>query len=79
MAEAEARAGLVLAASTVDPVTAAIVLVLALAVVALALWAVRSQARMFPKGFDRTGWDPEPGHAGGWFQTKFTWLSGGRG
>jgi hypothetical protein len=68
----------VIGASTVDPVTAVAVLVLALAVIGLGLWAVRSQARMFPKGFDRTGWSPEPGHAG-WFRTKFTWLSGGRG
>jgi hypothetical protein len=39
--------------------------------------AVRRQSRMFPKGVDRTGWNPAPGHAS-WFLTKFTWLSGGR-
>ena len=70
---------IVIGASTVDPVTAVVVLVLAVAVIGCGLWAVRSQARMFPTGFDRTGWHPERGHAGGWFQTKFTWLSGGRG
>ncbi len=47
-------------------------------VVATGLWTVRRQNRMFPKGFDRTGWNPNRGRAG-WFQTKFTWLSGGRG
>jgi hypothetical protein len=31
-----------------------------------------------PEDFDRTGWNPERGRAG-WFLTKFTWLSGGRG
>ena len=48
------------------------------AVVALLLWAIRRQNRMFPKGFDRTGWNPDPDRAG-WFLTKFTSLSGGRG
>jgi hypothetical protein len=47
-------------------------------VVGFGLWAVRRQARMYPKNFDRAGWTPEPGHAS-WFATKFTWLSGGRG
>jgi photosystem II stability/assembly factor-like uncharacterized protein len=65
-------------ASAVDPVTAVVVLVLAVAAVGLALWAIRSQARMFPKDFDRTGWNPERSDVG-WFRTKFTWLSGGRG
>lgn len=53
-------------------------LVLVAGVFALPLWALRRHNRMFPKGFDRTGWNPEPGHAG-WFLTKFTWLAGGRG
>ena len=44
-----------------------------LAVLAAGIWAVRQQNRAFPKGFDRTGWNSEPGHAG-WFRTKFTWL-----
>jgi hypothetical protein len=42
------------------------------------VWAVRHVNKQFPKGFDRTGWSPERGDAG-WFRTKFTWLSGGRG
>jgi hypothetical protein len=48
-----------------------------LAVIGLLLWAIRRQDRMFPKGFDRTGWNPDSDRVG-WFLTKFTWLSGGR-
>jgi len=58
-------------------VTAIVALVLFLGVLALPLWAIRRQNKLFPKGFDRTGWSPERGRAG-WFMTKFTWLSGGR-
>jgi hypothetical protein len=42
-----------------------------------AFFALRHHDRMFPKGWDRTGW--EPNSTKGWFATKFTWLSGGRG
>jgi hypothetical protein len=63
---------------TVGLVTAAIGFAVFAGVIAVALWAVRQQNTMFPKDFDRTGWSPERGHAG-WFRTKFTWLSGGRG
>jgi hypothetical protein len=42
------------------------------------IWAIRLQRRQFPKDFDRTGWKPEREHTA-WFNTKFTWLSGGRG
>jgi hypothetical protein len=63
---------------TVGATTAIIGLLLFAAVIGVGLWAVRRQARMFPKKFDRTGWSPERGHAS-WFATKFTWLSGGRG
>jgi hypothetical protein len=35
------------------------------------------QGRQFPKGFDRTGWEPRRGVAG-WLATKFAWLAGGR-
>jgi hypothetical protein len=48
------------------------------AVVAIGGWAIRHQNRTFPEGFDRTGWSPQ-GERAGWFRTKFTWLSGGRG
>lgn len=41
------------------------------------LLALRKHNRMFPKGWDRTGW--EPNSTRGWLATKFTWLSGGRG
>jgi hypothetical protein len=63
---------------TVDAVTAIVVLLLVVAFLGLGVWAIRHQNRMFPKGFDRTGWNPEPGHAS-WLLTKFTWLGGGRG
>jgi hypothetical protein len=63
---------------TVGPVTMVIGLLLFAGVIAVGLWAVRLQNKQFPKGFDRTGWNPERGHAG-WLLTKFTWLSGGRG
>jgi hypothetical protein len=42
------------------------------------IWALRKHARMFPKGWDRTGWDPEPGKARR-FETMWTYFSGGRG
>ena len=45
---------------------------------ALCVWAVRHQRRQFPKG-NRTGWKPGPEGDPGWFATKITWLSGGRG
>jgi hypothetical protein len=32
---------------------------------------------MFPKGFDRTDWNPEPGKARR-FETMWTYFSGGR-
>jgi hypothetical protein len=63
---------------TVDPVTVVVGALLFVGVLGAGLWAVRRQSRQFPKGFDRTGWKPEKGHAN-WLATKFTWLSGGRG
>ena len=44
----------------------------------LPIWALRRHNRMFPKGWDRTGWEPEPGKARR-FETMFTYFSGGRG
>lgn len=46
-------------------------------VIAGGLLALRRHNRMFPKGWDRTGWEPRSTR--GWFATKFYWLSGGRG
>jgi hypothetical protein len=40
--------------------------------------ALRKHNRMFPKGWDRTGWEPEPGKARR-FETMWTYFSGGRG
>jgi hypothetical protein len=39
--------------------TALIGLAFVVLVVALLIWAHRRHNRMFPKGFDRTGWSPE--------------------
>jgi hypothetical protein len=66
------------AAATVSAVVAFVALALFVVLIVLGLLAIRHQRRMFPKGFDRTGWNPEPGHAS-WLLTKFTWLGGGRG
>lgn len=63
---------------TVSGLMAILVLFLFVAVAIIGVLAIRHQNRMFPKGFDRTGWHPERGHAG-WLLTKFTWLGGGRG
>jgi hypothetical protein len=46
-------------------------------VIGVGVFALRQHNRMFPKGWDRTGWEPRG--TAGWFATKFTWLSGGRG
>jgi hypothetical protein len=68
----------VLLAASVGWLTA-IVAVTALALAfAVPLWALRRHRRMFPKGWDRTGWEPEPGKARR-FETMFTYFSGGRG
>ena len=63
---------------TVGAALAIAMLIVFVSVLALGVVAIRHQNRMFPKGFDRTGWNPEPGHAS-WLLTKFTWLGGGRG
>ena len=63
---------------TIGIVTAIAGLLLLAGVLALGVWAIRQQNRTFPKGFDRTGWNPDYSRAG-WFLTKFTWLSRGGG
>ena len=65
-------------ASTVGSGLAIAAIVFFLAVAAVGVWALRRHDRMFPRGWDRTGWEPNRGVAG-WLLTKFTWLSGGRG
>jgi hypothetical protein len=67
-----------LAASTVGLLSSIAGLLLLVGVISLGVLAIRRQNRQFPEGFDRTGWNPERGHAS-WLRTKFTWLSGGRG
>jgi hypothetical protein len=68
----------VLMASTVGWLTAVGAIVLLLVAFGLPLWALRRHNRMFPKGWDRTGWQPEPGKARR-FETMWTYFSGGRG
>jgi hypothetical protein len=63
---------------SVGIVTSVVVLAGVVAVLALGVWAIRRQNQQFPSGFDRTGWNPD-GERAGWFLSKFTWLSGGRG
>jgi hypothetical protein len=65
-------------ASAVGWLTAVGTLALLLLVFALPLWALRRHDRMFPKGWDRTGWNPEPVKARR-FETMWTYFSGGRG
>jgi hypothetical protein len=67
-----------LMSSTVGWVTTIVVLTLFVGLFGAAVWAIRHTNRMFPKGFDRTGWNPDSERVG-WLMTKFTWLSGGRG
>ena len=50
-------------------------LALIVAVFAVPIWALRRHNRMFPKGWVRTGWNPEPGRARR-FETMWTWFSG---
>jgi hypothetical protein len=63
---------------TVDVVWLIPGLVLVVGAFALPIWALRRHARMFPKGWDRTGWAPEPGKARR-FETMWAYFSGGRG
>ena len=46
--------------------------------IAVGVYAWRTHDRQFPKGFDRTGWEPQEGHSGR-FATMWAWLAGGRG
>jgi hypothetical protein len=62
---------------TVDPIVGAAGVLFFAAVIAVGVWAGRVHRRQFPRGWDRTGWEPRRG-AGGRFRTMFTWLSGGR-
>ena len=69
---------MVVAASTVGIAGVVFVATVVIVVLGSVLFALRSHDRMFPQGWDRTGWTPEPGKARR-FETMFTWLSGGRG
>jgi hypothetical protein len=63
------------AAMTVGVVLTVAGLLILAGVLGLGVWAIRQQNRMFPKGFDRTGWKPEPGRARR-FETMWTYFSG---
>ena len=46
------------------------------AVLALPVWALRRHNRMYPKGRDRIGRDPEAAQATRRFETMWTFFSG---
>jgi hypothetical protein len=50
-------------------------LVLLISAFAVPIWALRRHNRMFPKGWDRTGWTPKPGRARR-FETMWAFFSG---
>jgi hypothetical protein len=67
-----------LGAATVGVEMVFLAAIVFIVVIGVGLWVLRFQSRQFPKGWDRTGWEPRR-DAMGWLATKFTWLSGGRG
>jgi hypothetical protein len=67
-----------LLSGTVGWPTALAALAIFLVAFVVPIWALRRHNRMFPKGWDRTGWKPVPGKARR-FETMFTYFSGGRG
>jgi hypothetical protein len=64
--------------TSVGTLTMVLGLALVVLVIAVPIWALRKHDRMFPKGWDRTGWTPEPGKARR-FETMWTFFAGGRG
>ena len=46
------------------------------AVIVLPIWALRRHKRMYPKGRDRIGRDPEAAQATRRFETMWTFFSG---
>ena len=64
--------------ATVGWLTAIGAIAILLVAFVVPIWALRKHNRMFPKGWDRTGWEPETGKARR-FETMFTYFSGGRG
>jgi hypothetical protein len=51
-------------------------LVIAVGIFALLIWALRRHNRMYPKGRDRIGRDPEAAQATRRFETMWTFFSG---
>ena len=51
-------------------------LIALVAVLALPIWALRRHNRMYPKGRDRIGRDPEAAQATRRFETMWTFFSG---
>jgi hypothetical protein len=70
--------GLLMASTVGGPLAYVLFAVFAILVIGVPIWALRKTNRMFPKGWDRTGWKPEPGKARR-FETMWTYFSGGRG
>jgi len=59
----------------IDSLWTLVGLVVLFVLVAIPIWALRKHDRMFPKGWDRTGWDSEPGRARR-FETMWAIFSG---
>lgn len=51
-------------------------LVIVVGVFAILIWALRRQNRLYPKGRDRIGRDPEAAQATRRFETMWTFFSG---
>jgi hypothetical protein len=63
---------------SVDSPLVLLLLVPAGVVLALALWALRRHRRMFPKGWDRTGWEPNSERERH-YETNWTYRGGSGG
>ena len=68
-------AGLLLSSAVGWPLTAVALVAFVVLAFGVPLWALRKHNRMFPKGWDRTGWRPEAGKARR-FETMWTYFSG---
>ena len=71
-------AGLLLSSTVGWPLTVVALVLFVVLAFGVPIWALRKHGRMFPKGWDRTGWNLEPGKARR-FETMWTYFSGGRG
>jgi hypothetical protein len=61
---------------TIDALALILGLVVVVGVFTLLFWALRRHDRMYPKGRDRIGRDPEAAQAARRFETMWTFFSG---